>query len=219
MPQLTRWLTFIEKFNFTIVHRSGRKHSNVDGLSRKGVHTKSDEENENNFASPIECPVQTSECFGVKTENIDQVAPNVHAIEGESVETEVIISRENLPEYQSAGPDIGSIVRLRLQTERKPAITELLTESDVSKRLHNQWEQLEVHEGIVYRRTEAKSGEPPYLQLFVPRRIVPEVIQSVHKGSTGGHFGIKQTLDQVKRRFYWTSWKADTIRFCKRCPE
>ena len=69
------------------------------------------------------------------------------------------------------------------------------------------------------RRTEAKSGEPPYLQLLVPRRIVPEVIKSVHGGSTGGHFGIKRTLDQVKRRFYWPSWKADTIRFCKRCPE
>ena len=67
---------------------------------------------------------------------------NVHAIEGESVETEVTVSvRENLPEYQSADQDIGSIVRLRLQTERKPAITELLTESDVSKRLHNQLEQ------------------------------------------------------------------------------
>jgi len=180
MPQLARWLTFIEEFNFTIVHRSGRKHSNVDGLSRRGVRTQSDEENENCFVSPIKCPVQTSECFGVKTENIDQVAPKVYAIEGESVETEVTVSvRENLFEYQSADPDIGSVVRLCLQTKRKPAITELLTESDVFKRLHNQREQLKVHEGIVYRRTEAQSGEPPYLQLLVPRRIIPEVIQSL----------------------------------------
>jgi len=172
MPQLARWLTFIEEFNFTIVHRSGRKHSNVDGLSRRGFRTESDYENENSLVSSIECPIQTSECCGVKTENVDQVAPNVHAIEGESVETEVTVSvRENLPEYQSADPDIGSIERLCLQTERKPAITELLTESDVSKRLHNQLEQLEVHEGIVYRRTEAKSGEPSYFQRLVPRRI------------------------------------------------
>jgi len=73
------------------------------------------------------------------------------------VETEVTVSvRKNLPDYQSTDPDIGSIVRPCLQTERKPAITELLTESDVSKRPHNQWEQLEVHKGIVYRWTEAK---------------------------------------------------------------
>ena len=37
------------------------------------------------------------------------------------------------------------------------------------------------------------------------------MIKYVHVGSTGGHFGIKRTLDQVKRRFYWPSWKADTI--------
>jgi len=85
MSQLARWLTFIEEFSFTIVHTFGRKHSNVDGLSPRGVRTESDEENENSFVSPIECPVQTTECFGVKTENIDQMAPNVHAIESESV--------------------------------------------------------------------------------------------------------------------------------------
>jgi len=39
------------------------------------------------------------------------MAPNVHAIEGESLETEATVSmRENLPEYQSAHPDIGSII-------------------------------------------------------------------------------------------------------------
>jgi len=35
MPQLARWLTFIEEFDFEIVHRSGSKHQNVDTLSRR----------------------------------------------------------------------------------------------------------------------------------------------------------------------------------------
>jgi len=34
---------------------------------------------------------------------------------------------------------------------------------------------------------------------------------------TGGHIGIRRKLDQVKRRFYWLTWKEDTIRFCERC--
>jgi len=89
MPHLARWQTFIldffiEEFNFTIVHRFGRckKSSNVDGLSSRGFRTESDEEDDDSFVSPIDCPVQTSECFGVKTENTDQVAPNVYAIKG-----------------------------------------------------------------------------------------------------------------------------------------
>jgi len=35
MPQLARWLTFIEQFDYEIEHRPGVKHSNADGLSRQ----------------------------------------------------------------------------------------------------------------------------------------------------------------------------------------
>ena len=35
MPQLARWLTFIEEFDYEIVHRNGKQHSNCDGLSRR----------------------------------------------------------------------------------------------------------------------------------------------------------------------------------------
>jgi len=77
---------------------------------------------------------------------------------------------------------------------------------------------LEVRDGLVYRRAEGKPGEQAVLQLLVPRRIIQEVIRTSHEGQTGGHFGVKRTLDQVKRRFYWSTWKADTVRFFRRCP-
>ena len=35
MPQLARWLTFIEQFDYEIEHRPGTKHGNADGLSRR----------------------------------------------------------------------------------------------------------------------------------------------------------------------------------------
>jgi len=42
MPHLARWLTFIEEFDYEVVHRDGRKHSNADGLSRRaGPHAAS----------------------------------------------------------------------------------------------------------------------------------------------------------------------------------
>jgi len=37
MPQLAGWLTFIEQYNYEIVHRSGTQHGNADGLSRRPV--------------------------------------------------------------------------------------------------------------------------------------------------------------------------------------
>jgi len=35
MPQLGRWLTFIEELDYEVVHRDGRKHTNADDLSRR----------------------------------------------------------------------------------------------------------------------------------------------------------------------------------------
>jgi len=35
MPQLVGWLTFIEEFDYEIVHRDRKRHANADGLSRR----------------------------------------------------------------------------------------------------------------------------------------------------------------------------------------
>ena len=35
MPQLAKWLPFIEQFDYEVVHRPGTKHRNADGLSRR----------------------------------------------------------------------------------------------------------------------------------------------------------------------------------------
>ena len=42
MPQLARWLTLIEQYDYEVVHRSGKKHGNADGLSRRPEATESD---------------------------------------------------------------------------------------------------------------------------------------------------------------------------------
>jgi len=72
----------------------------------------------------------------------------------------------------------------------------------------------------VYRRSKSpKNREPDFLQLVLPRSDVEDAHRRCHAGVVAGHFGIQKTLDQVKRRFYWQSWKEDTKRFCRRCAE
>ena len=89
--------------------------------------------------------------------------------------------------------------------------------SELTKRLCLRWEDLEVHDEKVFRKyTSRKNGEPDYLQLLVPRSDVDEVLRA---GTVGGHFGIRKTQDQVKRKFYWPTWKGDTRRFVRQCAE
>ena len=203
MPQLARWLTFIEEFNYEVVHRDGRKHANADGLSRRPHASDSEHEHET-FVKMVSDP-----CTDDANKSNDD-----HEFVSESVEASV---RESLAEQQKRDSDIGPIVRLRLESDVRPPLSDLLAASETAKRLYNEWERLQVRDGLVYRWRDGKPGEHPVLQLLVPRSHVQSVLCSSHGGHTGGHFGIKRTLDQVKRRFYWSSWKSDTVRFCKRC--
>ena len=34
---------------------------------------------------------------------------------------------------------------------------------------------------------------------------------------TGGHLGVKRTMDQVQRRAFWHGWRSDVKRFCQQC--
>jgi len=44
MPQLARWLTFIEQFDYEVVHRPGTKHANANGLSRRLIEINEDDQ-------------------------------------------------------------------------------------------------------------------------------------------------------------------------------
>jgi len=127
---------------------------------------------------------------------------------------------ESLLKRQQNDLDVGVIVRRRLATDEVPTREELETESETTKKLATNWESLEVHGGLVYRRSKSpKYGEPDFLPLLLPRSDVEDALRHCHAGVVAGHFGIQKTLDQVKRRFHWPSWKEDTKRFCRRCAE
>ena len=53
MPQLARWLTFIEQFE--ILHRPGTQHSNADGLSRRPIEASDDDHSGFGKVTAISC--------------------------------------------------------------------------------------------------------------------------------------------------------------------
>ncbi|MGX9244301.1 integrase zinc binding domain-containing protein, partial [Pantoea dispersa] len=44
-----------------------------------------------------------------------------------------------------------------------------------------------------------------------------EVLQHLHDGTSGGHFGVKKTLEKVRERFYWVNCKEDVKEWCRKC--
>ena len=111
----------------------------------------------------------------------------------------------DLAKWQKEDPELGPIVKLRISEETQPSFASVQAESEFTKRLWNRWNQLEVHDGLLYRRYISNHQNEEYLQLLVPWRCVENVLYNTHTGMTGGHYGSAKTLHQVKRRFHWNT--------------
>ena len=84
--------------------------------------------------------------------------------------------------------------------------------------LVQQWEQLEVTDGLLYRRYENETGNAVRLQLVVPKCLREEILQELHGGVVSGHLGVEKTLGRLKERFYWPGHGKDVSNWCRTCP-
>jgi len=150
MPQLANWLTFIEGFSYEVVHRGAKKHSTADGLSRRPHTSNSECEHRETFVKMVSDP-----CTDDANKSSDD-----HESVSESVEAS---PWESLAEQQKYDSDIGPIVRLRLEFDVRPELSDLQAVSETAKRLYNEWERLQVRDELVYRWRDGRPGEQPVL--------------------------------------------------------
>jgi len=120
---------------------------------------------------------------------------------------------------QEQDEDLKTIFQCKKDNQTQPAIETMLTESETAKRLWAQWHRLEVQNGALCRKFDDHWNNTVSYQVIVPYALREKAIHDCHTGMTGGHCGVKKTLNQVQRRFYWTSWRSDTLRYCRKCPE
>jgi predicted aspartyl protease len=148
-----------------------------------------------------------------------EAANEVQPVENNNNDTVVSVSAgEQLQAEQLQDSDIGPVLRLRLQRAEAPSINELLPESEATKIIWSQWQQLELHDGKLYRRRICKEGRSDTLQLLVPASIKDDYMRQAHSGMCGGHLGLRRTMDQIQRRAFWVGWRRDVKRFCRNCP-
>jgi len=131
-------VTFIEEFDYEVVHRKGKKHSNADGLSRMAL-----------------APMEVQDDVQGDVPNDDEEKEEEAHVRTIGIETEVgeeTLIQEQFAEAQQKDPEFGEIVRLRLESAIQPEFKKLLTASAEAKQLWGKWSRLEVRNGIVHIR-------------------------------------------------------------------
>ena len=121
-----------------------------------------------------------------------------------SVESYMLIKRtpEELRKLQQTDDEIGPILQA-LEDNKQLSTVNLQEKSRSYRLLLQQWNQLYVQNGSLFRRYEDISGHKKWAQLVVPQMVRKEVLNALHSGFAGGHLGEDKTLDKLKERFHW----------------
>lgn len=73
--------------------------------------------------------------------------------------------------------------------------------------------QLELHNGVLYRRQQ--DGPHTTFQLVLPQELRAMVFESLHNNM--GHMGVQQTVDLARTRFYWPKLQMTIERMIRTC--
>jgi len=107
MPQLARWLTLIEQYDYEIAHRSGKRHGNADGLSRKPDRRRDDEDIRqiNDGNAPLSSKLTTVEIGEHDFEREDELSLRKVRVIQESGDGVTVSVGESLHRQQKDDPE------------------------------------------------------------------------------------------------------------------
>ena len=83
--------------------------------------------------------------------------------------------------------------------------------------LLQQWNQLYIQQGLLFRHYEDCHGEEKWAQLVVPLVLQKEILHDLHSGAVGGHLGEDKTINRLQERFYWPGHTEDVHKWCQQC--
>jgi hypothetical protein len=203
--QMARWLEVIGEYNLTIRHRAGRLHGNADALSRRPCSNCKHCETKEIKHSEMKEVIRIR--FMAKQEG-DQTNELAGWVEG--------WPPEKLSSWQGEDPVISKVLGWVIAGE-KPVWAKIKTEGPLLRSCWSLWSELEVHNGILYRRCSLDGEPEKRLRLVAPNPLRKEIMRHLHTNRTAGHLGVRKTSFNVRRRFWWPGLMIDVERWCQEC--
>ena len=148
--------------------------------------------------------------------NDPDVTANVQSDSGQATEN-FRWTNEQISSAQRDDPEIGVIISFMEESQEKPFWKDVELQSSSVKSLWNEWQRLEIRNGVLCRRWISTDELQTRYQVILPHAYRTEFIQMAYSGINGGHLGRSKTEEQVKLRAYWPNWRQQVSNELKRC--
>lgn len=241
---LSRWLTILDTYDFSISHRKGNQMSHVDALSRIPPRRCKNGACRDCSSRSSDCPpgpCLTGQELGpcqqlyffsqpqgeesasvVSTIDTDRVeGPSSSSMNGAEVNDSSFLpnwisarSKEELRALQLADSNIAVILKSK-EMNQKPPKEVVNTYNQDTKNLFHQWDALETKDGVLYKKYTV--NDQTHLTFVTPESIRHEIFTHLHNKRISGHFGRDRTTELIKRRFYWPNMSESVQRWCASC--
>ena len=153
----------------------------------------------------------------------------LNSSENEKASMEIILEegREAAREHQAQDPAIKFVFQWanadengtqtslgKLNVKKSAAIAA----GEDAVALWSVWEQLELADGVLYRKWLVEETNTNIRQFVVPISLREKVLEQLHDSKiSGGHFAFQKTLDRARQRFWWPNMRKDIERKSENC--
>ena len=196
-----RWSIELNLYNFEILYKKGRKHSDADAMSRLTDHEDYAEEEElAGFRDAEEA--DTFHLLGM-----DDVSATT-AVE--------LISDDDRRKELAEAQDADHIIREVKELVRKRKHPR----NDFPIAFYRKnFSLLAIKDNILYRKGICGSSDTPILQAIIPPNLTSQVLQDAHGSIFAGHPGYQRLVDILHRHVTWPGIYRDAKNHVIKCVE
>ena len=203
----TRWAIELDNYEFELIYKKGKIHSDADAMSRRGDDDDEDiAQDDEEFAASLDPQENDGITFLAMSERDEASAVTPNAMKED-------IAR--LRREQNADSIISEVKDFVKRRRRLP------------KEFPERWymrnfRSLALREGILYRKAYSQMIDQPILQAIIPDSMIEEILSDLHGARQVGHPGAEKMLLKVRRYANWPSIAQDVethIKNCKICDQ
>ena len=218
--RLARWIAYLQQFNYTIEHKSGKKHLNADALSRRYYEETSNAEKliqDEDILPPSAIIDETEE---LKTNAIKKtklrgrrIKPNKRPL---FVYPDIHWTKERLRESQLKDKHCKPVMMF---IEKK----ELPQSDREAREITFSAESYIIEDGILYHILDSKTSvsqrqiDEIRVCLVIPEDLKHDILTSVHGDLGAGHYGTQRTYSTLRLRYFWKGMYNDTKNWVLSC--
>ncbi|MES9881967.1 MAG: reverse transcriptase domain-containing protein [Sedimenticola sp.] len=244
--RLGRWAIFLQGYNYNVVHKAGKLHSNADALSRRPYEQQEDKGETTAEADdlPIDPQVDVTDispkCYTEYTFAFpSDTAVTVNTLDTHAQQDTLSEMIQAIDTYQSIAPaeHLLSTCNINMSEE---GLRDTQQEDPDFKDMFQYLEHNKVPENrnaagkvvaesqyyvidnellfhLYHPRSKGHKWQNVTKQLAVPLKLRDTVLKQYHDALTACHYGVERTYEAIRMKYFWPSMYRDIQMYVKTC--